>query len=137
MRAPDRPAERGAAVVFERLRGLRVVADPAAIDAAGWSGDDVTVLRIAPDDALAIDAVGVEVDDEHAIVEPEIGFSGAWVELDAVRSHAEWAIPKARPALAQGNVATVPAKVWLPDGGGTVLLITPAAYADELAARLR
>ena len=137
MPAADPSPEPGATVEFERLRGLRVVANPAALDAATWSGEDVTVLRIAPDDAFAIDATGVEVDDEHAIVEPEVGFSGAWVELDAVRSHAEWAIPKARPALAQGNVATVPAKVWLPDGGGTVLLITPAAYADELAARLR
>ena len=136
MRAPDRPNERGAAG-FERLHGLRVIADPATLDAARWSGEGVTVLRIAPDDAFAIDAVGVEIDDKHAIVEPETGFSGAWVGLDAVRRHAEWAIPKQRPALAQGNVATVPAKVWLPDGGGTVLLITAAAYADELARRLR
>lgn len=137
MREADRSPESGATVEFERLRGLRVVADPAALDAARWSGEDVTVLRIAPDDAFAIDATGVEVDDEHAIVEPEVGFSGAWVELDAVRRHAEWAIPKERPALAQGNVATVPAKVWLPDADGPTLLITAAAYADELAGRLR
>ena len=137
MREADRSPESGATVEFERLRGLRVVADPAALDAARWSGEDVTLLRIAPDDAFAIDATGVEVDDEHAIVEPEVGFSGAWVELDAVRRHAEWAIPKERPALAQGNVATVPAKVWLPDADGPALLITAAGYADELAGRLR
>jgi hypothetical protein len=137
VRAPDRSTEPGTATEFERLRGLRVVADPAALDRARWSGDHVTVLRIAPDDAFAIDAIDVDIDDAHAIVEPEIGFSGAWVELDAVRRHAEWAMPADRPALAQGNVATVPAKVWLPDAGGTVLLITAAAYADELAGRLR
>ena len=130
MPAPDaRPA-------FERLAGLRVVAEPAALDAAYW-GEDITVLRLAPDDAFAIDATGVTVDDEHAIVEPEVGFSGAWVELDAVRRHIEWALPAERPALAQGFVATVPARVWLPDDGDRVLLITAAAYADELAGRLR
>ena len=131
MPAPDgRPA-------FERLPGLRVVADPGALDAARWLGEDVTVLRLAPDDAFAIDATGVDVDDEHAIVEPEVGFSGAWVELGAVRRHVEWALPAERPALAQGFVATVPARVWLPGDGERVLLITAAAYADELAGRLR
>jgi hypothetical protein len=123
--------------VFERLDGLRVVADAAALDRARWDGDDVTVLRIAPDDAFVIDATGVAIDDEHAIVEPEVGFSGAWVELDAVRRHIEWALPAERPGLAQGFVATVPAKVWLPGTGDRVLLITAAAYADELAGRLR
>jgi hypothetical protein len=136
----DPAAGTGEMPAFRRLRGLRVVADPAALDAALWSGEDVVVLRIAPDDAFAVDAIDVAIDDAHAVVEPEIGFSGAWVELDAIRRHAEWAIPKDRPALAQGNVATVPAKVWLPDAdedGGLALLITAAAYADELAGRLR
>lgn len=134
MPAPDET------VAFRRLDGIRVVADPLALDTARWSGEDVTVLRIAPDDVFAIDATGVDLDDEHAIVEPEVGFSGAWVGLDAVRRHAEWAMPKDRPALAQGNVAGVPAKVWLPGGEGTddrALLITAAAYADELAGRFR
>jgi hypothetical protein len=122
---------------FERLNGMRVVADPAALDAARWSGEDTIVLRLAPDDSFAIDASGVTVDDEHAIVEPEVGFSGAWVELGTVRRHVEWALPTERPALAQGFVATVPARVWLPDDGDRVLLLTAAAYAEELAGRLR
>jgi hypothetical protein len=33
-------------------------------------------------------------------------------------------------------VANVPARIWLPDDGD-VLLVTAAAYADELANRLR
>jgi hypothetical protein len=117
---------------------VRVVAEPAALDAARW-GDGVTVLRLAPDDAFAIDATAadVAVDDEHAIIEAEAGFSGAWVELDAVRRHVEWAFRDERPALAQGFVATVPARVWLPDEGDRVLLVTATAYADELAGRLR
>jgi len=55
---------------------------------------------------------------------------------DDVAHHVEWSIPVERPALAQGSVANVPARVWLPDDGN-VLLITAAAYANELANRLR
>ncbi len=121
---------------LEPLTGLRVVADPAALDTARWQGDDVTVLRFAPDDAFAIGADGVEVDDEHAIVEPEAGFSGARVSIDDVAHHLEWALPDERPALAQGSIAGVPAKLWLADDD-TVMLLTATAYADELAGRLR
>jgi hypothetical protein len=121
---------------LERLQGLRVVADPAALDAARWRGDDLTVLRVAADDAFAIGATDVEIDDQHAIVESEPGFAGAWMSLDAVAHHIEWSLPTERPVLAQGAVANVPARIWLPDDGD-VLLITAAAYAVELASRLR
>ncbi len=121
---------------LERLPGLRVVADPAALDAATWRGPaDVTVLRLAPDDAFAIGATEVDVDDEHAIVEPEPGFAGVWLPVEDVAHHVEWSIPTQRPTLAQGAVANVPARLWLPDDGDA-LLITAAAYADELASRL-
>jgi hypothetical protein len=122
--------------VLEPLPGLRVVADPTALDGARWQGDDVMVLRFAPDDAFAIGATGVEVDDEHAIVESEAGYVGAWLPLAEVLPHIEWSIPTGRPALAQGSIANVPAKLWLPDDGDA-LLVTAAAYADELTGRLR
>ena len=121
---------------LDRLVGLRVVADPAALDAARWHGDDITVLRLAPDDAFAIGATGVDVDDEHAIIESEPGFAGAWLPVEAVAHHIEWSLPTERPALAQGAVANVPARLWLPDDG-EALLLTAAAYSDELASRLR
>ena len=122
---------------LEPLPGLRVVADSAALDRARWRGrTDVTVLRLAPDDAFAIGASDVDVDDEHAIVESEPGFVGAWLPIAEVAHHIEWSLPKARPFLAQGAVANVPARVWLPDDGDA-LLITAAAHADELASRLR
>ncbi len=121
---------------LEPLRGLRVVADPAALDSARWHGADVTVLRLAPDDVFALRAETVDIDDEHAIVEPEVGFAGAWLPVEVIAHHLEWPLPAERPALAQGFVATVPAKVWLPDDG-EALLLTAAAYADELAGRLR
>jgi len=121
---------------LEPLAGLRVVADPQALDAARWQGDGVIVLRLAPDDAFAIGADTVDIDDEHAIVESEPGFAGAWIAVETVAHHVEWSLPRERPALAQGAVAQVPARVWLPDDG-PALLITAAAYADELASRLR
>jgi hypothetical protein len=124
--------------VLEPLPGLRVVADPVALDGAIWAGPDVIVLRLAPDDALAIGATGVDLADPHAIVEPDAGFSGAWLALDDVARHIEWPLPSERPALAQGAVAGVPAKVFLPDGtAGDVLLLTATAYARELMDRLR
>ena len=128
--------------VLEVLGGLRVVADPAALDAARWTpgtgakGDEVLVLRFAPDDAFAIGATGAEVTDPDAIVEEERGYVGAWCTFDDLRHVTEWAPPAERPVLAQGAVAGVPAKVWLPDDGPTVLVLTSAAHADVLAERL-
>jgi hypothetical protein len=124
---------------LERLRGLRVVADAAALDTARWQGGDRTpliVLRLAPDDAFGIGAAEVEIDDEHAIVESETGFVGAWVPVSEVIAHIEWTLPVERPVLAQGSIANVPARLWLPDDG-EALLLTAAAYANELEHRLR
>jgi hypothetical protein len=125
---------------LERLPGLRVVADPAALDAATWHGDGaLIVLRLAPDDAFAIGATRVDVEDGDAIIESEPGFAGAWVAAEVVAHHIEWSLPTDRPALAQGAVANVPARIWLPGEGGDrdVLLVTAAAYADDLSSRLR
>ena len=120
---------------LDRLRGVRVVADPASLDRASWRGDDVTVLRLAPDDAFGVGATAVDIDDEHAIVEEEVGFVGAWLDPDDVKPHLEWSLPTERPALAQGSIAGVPAKLWLP-ADGDALLLTAAAYGDELSRRL-
>ena len=124
---------------LEPLEGLRVVAEPAVLDRAVWHGDGVVVLRLAPDDAFALDAWRVDVDDPAAIVEAERGFVGAWLTPDAIEAvvvpHLEWPLPNERPALAQGAIAGVPGKLWLTDDGA--LLLTPAAYAEELARRLR
>ena len=122
---------------LEPLRGLRVVAHPVALDAARWQGDEVTVLRFAPDDAFAIGAEGVEVDDPDAIVESETGFVGAWLPVSGLLAHVEWPLPSGRPSLAQGSVANVAAKLWFPAEDGDALLLTAAAYADDLTSRLR
>jgi hypothetical protein len=125
---------------LEPMHGLRVVADPAAIDRASWWGDrDITVVRFAPDEALAIGAGRVEIDDEHAIVVDEAGFVGVWLTAgefqEWVVPRIEWPLPADRPAVAQGSIAGVPAKLWLRVTGGA-LLLAPTAYADELAGRL-
>jgi hypothetical protein len=120
---------------LDRLRGMRVAADPASLDRATWHGDEVTVLRFAPDDAFGVAATGVDIDDEHAIVEDEVGFVGAWLDPDDVEPRIEWSLPTDRPALAQGSIAGVPAKLWLPNHGDA-LLLTAAAYGDELSRRL-
>ena len=120
---------------LDRLRGVRVVADPASLDRATWTGGEVTVLRFAPDDAFGVAATDVDIDDENGIVEDEVGFVGAWLDPGEVEPHLEWSLPTGRPALAQGSIAGVPAKLWLPKDGDA-LLLTAAAYADELSRRL-
>lgn len=129
-----------------RLPASRVVADPAAIDRATGvpaPGDEPILLRTAPDEAIAI---GVSeppsVADPDAIALPDAGLAGAWLDataLEAVRAHVEWELPRDGPALAQGKVAGVPAKLWLAppeDPRGAALLVVQAAYAADLAERL-
>jgi hypothetical protein len=122
----------------ERLRGIRVVADPATIDGARWHGDGdgakIDVIRFAPDEALAIAATSVDLGDAHAIVEAEIGFVALVVDHSVVEAHTEWPLP-AQGGFAQGSVAGVPAKVSV-RSDGRVRIITQAAYAAELEARL-
>ncbi len=119
----------------EPLRGKRIVADPAALDAllaalpAGFTG-----LRFAPDEAFVLGLTGLVLDDEHAIVEDERGYVAIVVDREVVDRHLEWA-PPAPTQLAQGAVAGVPAMLVIrPDG--RVWIVTHTAYVDELMDRL-
>jgi hypothetical protein len=121
---------------LEPVEAWRVVAAPAAVDSARWSGEVVDVLRIAPDEALGIGAIGVTVDDPDGIVEPEAGFVVALLDshqLTALAAHVDWPMPTPAGALAQGKIGGVPSKVLV---GEPSLVVTNAAYADELARRL-
>ena len=120
----------------ERLMGQRVVAEPSAIDALVASlPSRVTVLRFAPDEAFIVGAGSTRVDDPHAIIEDEVGFVAMAVDREVLARHVEWALPAAGE-VAQGSIAGVPAKLaWLPNGQAWV--VTHAAYAAELAERLR
>ena len=75
------------------------------------------------------------LDDPDAIVEDERGYVGAWCPFEVIRPQTEWSPPADRPALAQGSIAGVPAKVWLPDDGD-VLVVATAAQAAGLAEKL-
>jgi hypothetical protein len=116
----------------------RVVATPAALDAARWHGADVDVIRIAPDEALGLDATGVEVDDPDAIAEAEAGFSRihlAPTDLRGVLAHVEWEVPDAPPrgVLLQGKIAGVPAKLVV---GEQTSLVVQTCYVQDLMSRL-
>jgi len=120
----------------EPLAALRLVAAPEVLDDV-TGVDDHPALRLAPDDLLAVGAASVQVNGEHLVVD-EAGFVGWWLTPDEVREqvlpHVDWPLPTARPALAQGLVAGVPAKLWLSED--RALLLCAAAYAHELEERL-
>ena len=120
---------------LEPVEAWRVVAAPAAIDGAHWEGDDVDVVRIAPDEALVLGATGGHVDDPDAILEPDAGYSVALLERDLaeVAAHTEWPIPDAEATVSQGKVAGVPVKLRI---GDPTLLVVQTAFADELRNRL-
>jgi len=120
----------------EPIPALRVVAAPGALDDLSLA-DEHPALRLAPDDLLVIGAASAEVNGEHLLVD-EAGFVGWWLTPEEVTAHVlphvDWPLPTARPALAQGLIAGVPAKLWLSED--RALLLCPAAYAHELMDRL-
>ena len=122
---------------LEPVEAWRVVAQPAALDAARWHGDDVDVLRIAPDEALGLGATGADVaGDPDAIVELEVGFSVALLAADDVATvvaHTDWPLPVDAGTVAQGKVAGVPAKLVV---GDPTLLVVQSCFVDELRSRL-
>ncbi|MFL5779216.1 MAG: hypothetical protein ACJ761_09760 [Chloroflexota bacterium] len=123
---------------LDTLPGRHVVAMPGSLDRATWEGTAVRVLRFAPDEALGLGATSVRTDDPEAIAVEERGFAGGHLtagELAVVLEHVEWPLPVARPALAQGKIAGVPARLWLePDG--SAILVVQTAYAHDLLTRL-
>lgn len=122
----------------EPLTGWRIIADPEALDTAAWPAGS-TVVRISPDDAFVIGAPRPTVADQHAIVTPEHGFNGAVItaaQLAVIADHhIEWPLPAERPALAQGQIAGVAAKLVLHADGSALLLVATAAH-HELVERI-
>lgn len=121
----------------DHVPGWRIIAEPAALDTAPWPAGS-QVVRISPDDVYVIGGAEPSVPaDPHAIVTPEFGFSMAAVaDLAALaEEHIEWELPTDRPALVQGQIAGVPAKLVLHADGSTQLLVACAAR-HELEGRL-
>jgi len=124
------------------LEATRAVAAPAALDAltadAPWPGDALA-LRTAPDELFVTALPNFEVaGDPHAIVERETGFSCVW--LDAADTAAlldrecDWERPAGGPALAQGEIAGIPVKLWFE--AKRTLLLAPAPFAAAFQRRL-
>ena len=123
---------------LQRISGTRIVATPAALDAASWPAGALA-LRLAPDEIFVTDTVGPEtVADPYAIVVADAGFAGTWLSneqgLDFLEHHCEWRLPDQRPAFAQGMVAGLPMKLWFEQD--RLLLLVPAPYSTDLEDRL-
>jgi len=126
---------------FATLFAVRITAKPAAIDAVTWPAGAIMV-RVAPDDALVIDATvddaaPVAAHDPYAIIEPEAMFRGAWLDdaqLEALTHKLEWPLPAERPALAQGMVCGLAIKLVL-ETDRTLLIVSGSAF-HEVADRL-
>ncbi len=118
----------------EPLRGLRIVADPAAIEDAAFP-DEAILLRVAPDEVIALKVDALDLADPHAIVEAELGLVGVYGPPAELLPHIEWRLPD-DGSPTQGAVAGVPAKVFR-DDDGDIWAVIHAAYAAELLGRLR
>ena len=127
---------------LRRLEATRVSATPAALDALvaepPWPAGALA-FRTAPDELLVTATPDFEVaGDPHAIVERETAFSYVWLDEATAKRfldrECEWRRPEARPALAQGEVAGIPAKLWFE--AGRALILTPAPFAAAFQRRL-
>ena len=119
----------------EPVVATRIAAVPGALDKLVLDAG-VVVLRLASDDLLVLADVAPDVAYPDAVVVPDAGWAGAWLETGAAREllarHADWRVPAA--GLAQGAVAGVPVKVVV--AGDRTLLLVAAAYGAELVERL-
>ena len=119
---------------LDRIHGTRIASTMAAIDVAVFPADAL-VLRLAPDEVFVMAPVSADiVNDPHAIVEPDAGFVGAWVNaseaMTILARHCEWELPQQRPAFAQGAVAGLATKLWFEKD--RVLFVVPAPFATDL-----
>ena len=124
---------------LERFTATRIVALPQAIDEAVWPLGTL-VFRLAADEVLIAPALNaMTMDDPHAIVELETGFSAVWIDhvtaIDVLERECDWELPQERPAFCQGLVAGLPVKAWFERE--RVLFIVASPFAVDLMERLR
>ncbi len=126
----------------QRLEATRVAAAPEALGALverpPWPAGTLA-FRTAPDELLVAATPDFDVaDDPHAIVERETAFSYVWLDEAATERfldrECEWRRPDARPALSQGEVAGIPAKLWFERE--RTLILVPAPFAAAFERRL-
>ena len=125
--------------VLDRLTATRVVATPAALDAAVWPPRAI-VLRVAPDEVIALATIDASsIGDPHAIVELDTSFHGVWIPttdaLAWLERECDWEWPADRPSFAQGAVAGLAVKIWFETD--RVLFVVAAPFASDFAERCR
>lgn len=125
---------------LNRFATTRIVATPAALDAAKWP-EGTIALRSAADELWLTPAIDIEelsVDDPHAIIIKDSSLAGIWLPsaeaLAILERLCAWEVPSARPAFAQGSVAGIATKLWLEKD--RILIIVPAPYAAEMEERI-
>lgn len=125
--------------MLDALVATRVVASAAALDSVVIPKRAI-VLRMAPDEALVLDAEPGEIDvaDEHAIVVSDGSWRATWLDRAEterlVTAGADWDQPERRPALVQGMLFQLPVKLWFDDD--RVLLLVQHVVAGDLTARV-
>lgn len=123
--------------MLEPLTVTRIVTIADVLDALDPPAGAV-VLRIAPDEALVLGAVDVDVEDPHAIVIHDRGWAAVWLEADradAFLSHeCAWPRPTVRPAFVQGMVGHMPVKLWMEEE--RTLFVVPHVSAVDFGALL-
>ena len=122
--------------MLDSLQVTRVVAAPADLDRAVFTPGSI-LMRTAPEDVLIVGGGVVEIGDPFAIVRPDAGWSGVWVESQQAETYlggaCEWSRPTDRPTFAQGMVAHLPVKLWLTQE--RTLFVVPTALGADFTER--
>ena len=125
---------------LETLIGTRVVASEAAItQCVAAMPETMTALRFATDELFLFGKGQIELTDEHALVEREVGLS--FIRLTSkqfeqlVAPRIEWVVSPERPTFTQGRFLALPIKLWVTEDHA--LLICATAYVHELQERFR
>ncbi len=126
---------KAAELVLEVLAVTRIVAAVGALDGAAYPPDAV-IMRTAPDDAMVIGGGAVEVEDPHAIIQQDSGWTGVWVNAEPadafLRTSCAWAVPD-RPSFAQGMIAGLAIKLW--QAKDRTLFVFPTALTADFVER--
>jgi hypothetical protein len=132
--------ERAIVLACNPILATRIVGTAAALEAADWSA--YNIVRLASDEMLVLgaDAADLALTDEHAIVASDHGWAAAHLDAaalaDLISRHIEWSVPTTRPAVAQGQIAGVAAKLHLPAGSDGATLLVHVSLAHELQERV-
>lgn len=123
-------------VARQVVAAVRIAARPEALDSASWPAD-ATVLRLAADEVLLLDALDAGPPEPDAIVFADMSWVrfvlGASSGREVMARAAAW--PPPSQGLGQGMVAGIPVKLVV--GESNWWFVVAAVIADEFDERLR